>query len=312
MHIDTRRRRARRVVPAQRTGAGGVRAPSRPGRAGAGAAASRGQWAAWAFLPPVVIYLVVFYAYPLYRNLDLSLRDYTVRSFVHGNAPFVGLDNYIEGLPRPDLRAGAHAHRWSSPSSRSLFQFAIGLALAVFFHQQLPAVGHAAGAVPGAVAAAADRVGLDLVVDAQQRLRRRQLRRCTSFGVGPVNWLTSPHWALTSVIIANIWIGIPFNLVMLYSGLQNIPAELYEAASLDGAERLAAVLADHLPAAAAGLGDHAAARPRLHAQGVRHHLDHDQGRPGDSSTTFATWSYRLGFGIAAARSSARRPRSATC
>ena len=38
-----------------------------------------------------------------------------------------------------------------------------------------------------------------------------------------------------SVTIANIWLGIPFNLVILYSGLQNIPTDLYEAASLDGA-----------------------------------------------------------------------------
>ena len=53
-----------------------------------------GQWAAWGFLLPVVIYLVAFYAYPLYRNLDLSLRHYTVRSFVQGGAPFSGLDNY--------------------------------------------------------------------------------------------------------------------------------------------------------------------------------------------------------------------------
>ena len=55
------------------------------------------------------------------------------------------------------------------------------------------------------------------------------------FGVDPVGWLTSPDWALTSVIIANIWIGIPFNLVVLYSGLQAIPGEVYEAAALDGA-----------------------------------------------------------------------------
>src|SRR4029079_12032288 len=54
-------------------------------------------------------------------------------------------------------------------------------------------------------------------------------------GVDPVNWLTSPDWSLVSVIVANIWIGIPFNLVVLYSGLQGIPEELYEAASLDGA-----------------------------------------------------------------------------
>ncbi len=46
---------------------------------------------------------------------------------------------------------------------------------------------------------------------------------------------SSPSWALTSVIIANVWIGIPFNLVVLYSGLQAIPADIYEAAALDGA-----------------------------------------------------------------------------
>ena len=49
---------------------------------------TRGQWAAWGFLTPVVVYLAAFYAYPLYRNLDLSLHKYTVRSFVQGGAPF--------------------------------------------------------------------------------------------------------------------------------------------------------------------------------------------------------------------------------
>lgn len=40
--------------------------------------------------------------------------------------------------------------------------------------------------------------------------------------------------SLWAVIIANIWLGIPFNLVILYSGLQNINGDLYEAAALDG------------------------------------------------------------------------------
>src|SRR5262249_6585638 len=53
-----------------------------------------GRWVAWAFQLPLVAYLLTFFAYPLYRNLDLSLRDYTVRSFVQGGAPFTGLANY--------------------------------------------------------------------------------------------------------------------------------------------------------------------------------------------------------------------------
>src|SRR3954466_11941536 len=59
------------------------------------------QWAAWAFLAPVLAYLLVFYALPLYRNLDLSLRNYTVRSFVRGGAPFTGLANYEKVVNDP-------------------------------------------------------------------------------------------------------------------------------------------------------------------------------------------------------------------
>lgn len=53
------------------------------------------------------------------------------------------------------------------------------------------------------------------------------------FGLDPVWWLQADH-SLWAVIIANIWLGIPFNLVILYSGLQNINGDLYEAAALDG------------------------------------------------------------------------------
>jgi hypothetical protein len=51
---------------------------------------------------------------------------------------------------------------------------------------------------------------------------------------GGVPWLSSVSVALLSVTLVNIWVGIPFNLAILYSGLKEIPPELYEAAALDG------------------------------------------------------------------------------
>ena len=48
-------------------------------------------------------------------------------------------------------------------------------------------------------------------------------------------WLNSPSVALIAVISVNIWVGIPFNVTILYAGLQDIPDELYEAGALDGA-----------------------------------------------------------------------------
>ncbi len=69
------------------------------------------------------------------------------------------------------------------------------------------------------------------------------------FGVDPIWWLNADN-SLWSVIIANIWLGIPFNLVILYSGLQNIPSDLYEAAALDGAGPWRRFWSHHVPAPA--------------------------------------------------------------
>src|SRR5438477_5117099 len=93
-----------------------------------------GQWAAWAFLAPVVVYLLAFYAYPLYRNIELSLRNYTVRSFVRGDAPFTGLANYAKILGDPTF-SPALWHTAAFTVVSLVFQFGIGLGLAVFFHR---------------------------------------------------------------------------------------------------------------------------------------------------------------------------------
>ncbi|CAM5593007.1 hypothetical protein SGRIM119S_06325 [Streptomyces griseorubiginosus] len=268
------------------------------------------QWAAWAFLAPVTLYLGLFYAYPLYRNLDLSLRDYTVRSFVQGDAPFTGLANYRKILDDPTF-APALLHTAVFTAVCLVFQYAIGLALAVFFHQnfRLSATLRALFLVPWLLPLIVSASTWSWMLNSESGVVNTLLG---ALGVGPVNWLTSPSWSLTSVIIANIWIGVPFNLVVLHSGLQSIPAGLYEAAALDGAGAWQPLLAHHLPAAAPGLRDHAAAGPRLHAQGLRHHLDHDQGRsrrtrpppspPGPTDSASAT----------CCPPSAREPPWATC
>ena len=51
----------------------------------------------------------------------------------------------------------------------------------------------------------------------------------------PIGFLTSPGWAFVAILVANVWIGIPFFTVLLYSALQDVPIELKEAAMLDGA-----------------------------------------------------------------------------
>jgi multiple sugar transport system permease protein len=270
-------------------------APARPrAEARAGRGRRSGQWAAWAFLAPVVLYLLAFYAYPLYRNLDLSLHRYTVRSFVQGRAPFSGLDNYRTVLDDPAF-GPALTHTVTFTLVSLIFQFTIGMALAVFFaqHFALSATLRALFLVPWLLPLIVSASTWSWMLNSDSGIVNAALGL---LGGHPVNWLTSPAWALTSVIIANIWIGIPFNLVVLYSGLQAIPGDIHEAASLDGAngwQRFWRVTFPLLrPVSAITL-----------LLGLVYTLKvfdiiwiMTKGGPTDASTTFATWSYRLSFG----------------
>ncbi len=252
------------------------------------------QWAAWAFLAPVTLYLGLFYAYPLYRNLDLSLRNYTVRSFVQGDAPFTGLANYRTVLDDPTF-GPALTHTVVFTAVCLFFQYAIGLALAVFFNQhfRLSATLRALFLVPWLLPLIVSASSWSWMLNSDSGIVNALL---STVGIDPVHWLTSPSWSLTSVIIANIWIGVPFNLVVLHSGLQSIPSSLYEAAALDGAgawRRFWSITFPLLrPVSAITL-----------LLGLVYTLKvfdiiwiMTKGGPADSSTTFATWSYRLGFG----------------
>lgn len=252
------------------------------------------QWAAWGFLAPVLIYLIAFYAYPLYRNLDLSLRDYTVRSFVRGDAPFIGLGNYRTVFADPTF-APALLHTLVFTAASLLFQFTLGLALAVFFNRyfRLSTVLRALFLVPWLLPLIVSASTWSWMLNSEAGVVNTALG---FVGIDQINWLTSPDWSLASVIIANTWIGIPFNLVVLYSGLQGIPAPLLEAAALDGAsnwQRFWRVTFPLLrPVSAITL-----------LLGLVYTLKvfdiiwiMTRGGPVDSSTTLATWSYRLGFG----------------
>jgi multiple sugar transport system permease protein len=254
----------------------------------------RREVAGWAFCAPVVAYLVCFYAYPLYRNLDLSLRNYTVRSFVQGDAPFTGLANYRTVVENPTFWP-ALAHTVVFTLVSIAFQFTIGMALAVFFnrHFRLSVTLRALFLVPWLLPLIVSASTWSWMLNSDSGVVNAVLH---GLGVSPVNWLTSPRWSLVSVIIANIWIGIPFNLVILYSGLQAIPSTLDEAAALDGATgwqkfwRVTFPLLRPVSAITILLG-------LIYTLKVFDIIwIMTRGGPTDSSTTFATWSYRLGFG----------------
>ena len=187
------------------------------------------------FLVPVVIFVLVFYGYPILNNVMMSFQRFTAKSFVTGEAPFIGLGNFDRLVSNPDFKV-AILNTIVFTLGSLFFQFTLGLALALFFQRKFPLSGFlrsilllpwlAPLLVSGAVWVRLFDLDYGVI---------NYLLRTLSLTRGPIAWLTDPQLAPISVLIANIWIGIPFNMVILYGGLQDIPLTLYEAAEMDGA-----------------------------------------------------------------------------
>ncbi|WP_170166296.1 carbohydrate ABC transporter permease [Lentzea atacamensis] len=254
----------------------------------------RSRLAGWAFLVPLVAYLAVCYAYPLFTNVDLSIRGYTVRSFVSGGAPLVGFANYATVFGDPTFRT-ALLNTVLFTVISLFFQYTIGLAAALFFARgfRLSATLRALFLVPWLLPLIVSASTWAWLLNSESGLVNAALK---VVGLGPVNWLTSPEWSLVSVTIANIWIGIPFNLVVLYSGLQNISRDVYEASALDGASGWQTFWHVTFPL----LRPVSAITLLLGLVYTLKVFDviwiMTKGGPSGSSTTLATWSYELGFG----------------
>ncbi|MEV6491184.1 sugar ABC transporter permease [Actinoplanes sp. NPDC051633] len=181
------------------------------------------------FLVPALAYLIPFFAYPVIKNVLMGFQEYTTRTFYTGEAPWVGLRNYSEVIGSAVFdRAVLNTVLFTAGSI--LGQFVLGLGIALYFRRRFPLSGVLRSLIllpwliPLIVSGAVWRWILDQDNGALNRVLHAN-----------PGWLTSTSLALIACIIVNIWIGIPFNATILHGGLQGIPAELYEAAELDGA-----------------------------------------------------------------------------
>ncbi|MGW6054251.1 carbohydrate ABC transporter permease [Streptomyces sp. NPDC055189] len=188
----------------------------------------------WGFIAPAVLFMLLFFGYPLVRNVLMSFQDYSPSTFFDGKAPFNGTENWSKVF-QDDLFGKALWHTVVFTIGSLIGQFGIGLALAVFFTKKFPLNGVLRSLIllPWLVPMVVSGVVWRRILDQDTGVLNSFLDTLGASGATP--WLTSPGMALFSVILVNIWIGIPFNLVILYGGLQEVPRELYEAASLDGA-----------------------------------------------------------------------------
>ncbi len=187
------------------------------------------------FALPAFLYMLVFVGYPIFSNLVLSFQNITVRNLVHGPKNFTGFDNYVK-LAQDAIFRRALINTLLFTVSCLLFQFIIGFALALFFNKKFSFAKPVRGLLmmPWMIPMTVTALIFKFMFSTDVGIINYFLK---SMGLISENieWLTSPDTSMTAVIIANIWIGIPFNTILIATGLTTIPQELYESASIDGA-----------------------------------------------------------------------------
>ena len=165
----------------------------------------------------------------------LSFERTSPATIANFSAPFAGLDNYRFILNDPTSRS-AIVHTFLFTVGSLFFQFIIGFALALLFSLRFPGrtLARSLIIVPWLLPLIVTGVIFRFLFQAEGGAVN-QLLKTLGLTHHPTQWLNEPHLAFWTILIANIWLGIPFFTLLLYSALQDVPMEVREAAIIDGA-----------------------------------------------------------------------------
>jgi multiple sugar transport system permease protein len=193
---------------------------------------NRGWLSMW-FMLPAAGFLVLFLAYPLGLGVWMSFTDMRIG---RGGA-FIGLENY-EWLWDDSVFWLSVFNTLLYTGVASTVKFAVGLYLALLLNQHLPfkAIIRAVVLIPFIVPTVLSAIAFWWLFDSQFSILSWSLRKLGLIATN-IDFLGDPWNARWSVIFANIWRGVPFIAITLLAGLQTVPPSLYEAATIDGANR---------------------------------------------------------------------------
>ena len=184
-------------------------------------------------LLPALLLLIVFTFYPFLRGVVMAFQSYVL--FDLTNVKFIGLQNFTEAFQDPRfLRALKNSGYWVFFSL--VAQFLIGLSLALVLRKGFRGRGIYQGFVFYSWALSGFLIGLiwKWMFNSQIGVINDILLRLGIIDQR-IGFLSDPNWAMASGVIANVWYGIAFFAIMLLAALQSVPADLYEAANMDGA-----------------------------------------------------------------------------
>ena len=183
------------------------------------------------FVAPVVLGFLVFVALPILGVFAFSLQDYNTLS---RRSSFVGMENYVDLATN-----GVFARVLGNTAIFSAFvipaSILLGLALAVMVNQRIRAISifRTAYFVPVVISLVAWSLVWDVLLQDQGGINGW----LAMIGIDGPNWLADKNVAMTTIIIVQVLKGVGVSMILFLAALQDVPAELVEAARIDGAGR---------------------------------------------------------------------------
>ncbi|MCY8670034.1 sugar ABC transporter permease [Bacillus haynesii] len=193
------------------------------------------KWEGCFYLFPAVLFMLALIGYPLIYNMILSFQNVSLANIASQDISFIGIDNY-QRLAQDKVFWASLKNTLLYTAGSVVFQFAIGFLLALFFSMKFRLAPFLRGLmmVSWLIPLTVTALLFKFMMASNEGVFNQLL---ISWGMidNPIPWLSDPNIAIWSVIIANIWVGIPFNMLLISAGLSSLPEDVYESASLDGA-----------------------------------------------------------------------------
>jgi multiple sugar transport system permease protein len=192
----------------------------------------RGSVFSWLMVAPPVLFLLALVGYPFFYGIWLSLMNRPVAS----EGTFVGLANYVAAWHDPVFwQVVLNTFVYTAVATVLKMVGGLGLALVMNQDFRFKNLTRALLLLPFIVPTVLSTIAWQWIFDPAFSVVNWTLIATGLISPPGPSWLGNPHLAMGSLILVNVWRGLPFYAITLLAGLQTISPELYEAATIDGA-----------------------------------------------------------------------------
>ena len=187
------------------------------------------------FIVPAIIYMLTFIGYPIAYNWIISFQDVTAKTLGSAARDFIGLENYKMIFIDLTFRK-ALLHTFVYTIGCLVIQFSLGFLFAIFFAKKFSLSKPIRGfiVISWMLPVTVTALVFKFMFAESNGIINLILMKLHIIS-NPIGWLIKSNTAMWGLIIANSWVGIPFNMLLLTTGLNNISTDVYEAANIDGA-----------------------------------------------------------------------------